>query len=1482
MMLFSKAKKYSFKVDIIKNRRGVAMVTVLLLVVLFTVGIISLFVRVGDERKRSGSFLEVARSEMLVEVGLQEALAKIMDGSEVPYEEGVALGSMAAAPGQMQVRRYDLLPNRGYQLGEEAWGERAFFRDPFRTEYEREEEEDWQAANPRLIPLYSHKYYAPGLRYEVARGDFGEEGNSVEESSGNPDYNPARYKNMNTKKNPFYPGELYFGGALAPNDVFKGLRGESSGEYVREGEEEDYRYREGESAENRPLWVQWVPVRKYPDKGVRYENEEGVMEVNPIVGRVAYWVDVENSKVNLMMADRDYRETRLGMLLGESDAEAGMSGGSYFEQSRESNNSEGMGLRWDIEKWQLAPARQRITSYTGSGYMFSPQDSDRNTLYKHLLDGSEYAAMSATDAASSGAAAYWDLWFGWPSEDVNGDGVDDPPYVESASMVDWGMFEPLGLYREGMGVSVGMSDLVRGIIAERGGGMSGFEEVYSLLDPSVKGVQEKLDRGMMRKALENSFTIYGWDDERDPLGRAKIDITEVQRLGAQALSSGSFPSPDENGNALEQLLYRLEDPKYYRAYYSGAYASGGENRSFAQGMNRFVGDADEGNDANGSALVKQMVANIIEYRRGHDETPYINEQEGIVGAKSMPYVAEVATRARNGIWALKDLLPPGGWWDQSTETATQFANRLITNYIVLGGGSGTAFPAVAGTGRGLDYYLQNVLIDVAMGMVNPNPFAKNEFDGTVALDYWWDFPEGWWDNYQEDPWIFSTFGPDYDPADYPDVNRTEAIASFKGVYAMRPLSGDFHVMSHLGVRAGVSGEKTPYFNLGFIPGGALYYFGRLFTSLSPDAFPALKIEGWEIRKGDENGPLYHKVPIRHLNQIGDVTPWWDMSGEDSTTNFDINPGMQGSNTYLKVFYDWSGTRVGKDVFLPHLHSLAQYDRPSHILSFRTTHPGSVPVAYLVSGAIMEPNYGINATLRADSDANISSNGLEDKPIGWFTDITLQNYFRYIRSGQRSDYFESIPGYPFSWVASDTKNIYSNFFYLSKNLINRTINAIESPTGSASVRSAALDVIRNLIVNVVEKDALVERVISMDPTLGHRTSNPDILDDNAIGTRLWSISRTAPAATDVYEPRRTGHFYGVNGHSWRRYHHFQRETPSGITGIWNLPDVKNPAEYVFPFKPARPLKMKEVAPSSEGKSASIIVPIGNGQKVIAQNYMTKEAIDFTIVKYKEDKQSIKVYNRHRHPTTYLYYITDDNHPDFCLTHAFSNPWVAEVDQEAITGAVLLDGELFSREVDNFLPKKYGSFGPTYMDSRGYFYNEYDWRFKVDVEKGAIASLPSTGGLSPSPGSPIASQDAAFQEERQDTYFYPYSYGYALGLKMGHAYFKENKIRPHYLNFQGKSLFCSAPAGQLMRSIGEIGFCHSGLLGRPIELTRPPRRRDLSVGLPKYGPPMHMLLDLLTPGSFRDKETGAFISKSDWERGNYVPNSPERPPYWNREH
>ena len=105
--------------------------------------------------------MEVGRSRFLLDMATQEILAKLMDGSKIPYDGSKATASYTAAPGVIEMRKYKEPINKGYHKGASVWTDpNAWARNPFAHEYEYKNSGDWQPANPLTIPLFSRRWYA--------------------------------------------------------------------------------------------------------------------------------------------------------------------------------------------------------------------------------------------------------------------------------------------------------------------------------------------------------------------------------------------------------------------------------------------------------------------------------------------------------------------------------------------------------------------------------------------------------------------------------------------------------------------------------------------------------------------------------------------------------------------------------------------------------------------------------------------------------------------------------------------------------------------------------------------------------------------------------------------------------------------------------------------------------------------------------------------------------------------------------------------------------------------------------------------------------------------------------------------------------------------------------------------------------------------------------------------------------------------------
>lgn len=1283
------------------RRQGYALITVLLMVSLMAILIIGMFVLVKDDRVRARSYMEVGRSRFLTDMATQEVLAKIMDGSKVPWEDGKAIGSYTAAPGVIEMRKYKEPINKGYHRGRSSWSDPdAWARNPFAHEYERRSNGNWEPANPLTIPLYSRRWYAPAIRYMTAHN-----GNV---SDGNPDYNPARVFNINTPNNPYAPGSLYISGSPNEAVLAKDLEADDAKDYnsgqiddhPTRSEIEDLRFQPGEPAVDRPLNVQWIPIYKFAGKGNVYKDEQGRTRRNPVVGRYAYWVDVENTKVNINVADRKFVDSELSTILGETEAlnPSASDRDFYFIQNpnvNERSASEAVVIRGKIEGTLMNASEWRRNQ---------PPPAPPTTIIDAAKQGR---------GDNSAATTYFNTWMEWQEDGM-------PPYLADNSLIDWRVFTGLRPLAGGLGEDTTIEGLLADAAADTDKRFNTFGEVFSLLDPKTEEMNK--ERGLaaltsMQRTYGNSATIYGWDEERDPLGRPKIDIVKLLNGGV-------------DGTLFNDLLNRLKDPDYYLAYQTGADASG--DKSFVSGLNPLVGDNDPSNNSNGEAAARQMLVNIIEYGKPHSEAPYINEGQGIVGAKSMPYVMEVATRARNGMWRIYK--PTKNAEGQVSDPAfdamaRDFAQKVselraaVTNREPVGEIDrklqevlNYADPAGTFTsrqnGKSVEDFLTGVMVDLTAAMVNPNPFAEergsadrrnNYFSGSLELNYDWH---------------------GVSPIDPPGEKKQ----SFDGLYVARsiPLRKE-RDRAQGGIR--VDGESV-YFDLGMVSGE---------TVLGNEADPtALRIEGWEISR---NG-LFHKVPIRHPGQSSSARPWWAMAQPEA------NPGMITNGN--------GGYRNTIDYF-----SLAHFYQP-----FNIEHSGGKPWQWHI------PNVPINPVTKI-SNSTISAFPYQDwknVSVGWFTARTIAEKCR--------SYGEEV-------VAQGP----SGFLYLSEDAwqsLTSEWNTIRSgpaanqaaflaPNGNFARAVNTLHLIARSLNDRIP--AMVERVTAIDPTLGHRTGNPD------------AYQRGSAIFPDGLAESNVGHFYGTNGHPWR------------LAPIPPGPPLENqtPPE---PENPGTPRRVPIYQDVYEDQEVTYRTPVGNTYVTTSKTIRVKtgkEVVGYRTVYDHAPRPS----SRGRGPV----------HQGNNLTDSFANPLVTSVPQGDLLGEILQHHPLNNGWETECIPGGGG---------RG-------WRSKPTIGQ-ARYGAPAWAGF-----------------------------------------------------------FCSAPKGDLMTSIGEIGFCHSGLLGRAIELNQkqtnchiypsPPGWWDYNVpylGSPKHGLPPSMLLDLLTPGAFRDNSTGERYSEAEWRnsRGTNTPDSPRR--------
>ncbi|HSJ02347.1 MAG TPA: hypothetical protein VK956_07830, partial [Verrucomicrobium sp.] len=397
-------------------------------------------------------------AEELMDSAQQEVLAKL--GEAYQIEAGVGnnrKGHVAASPGLLEVRRYDQKLNRGSQTGAAAFtGTRetpAFFSQPFSTTF------DGMSANPRWIPLFSWKEFAPRLKHlRIAGGSADTE---------NPAYNPAVSFNINTPNNPFTPGVTLLSGIPQGAEVL--VRERRDGAYAGTGSDADFRLSTGQSSGERPVWVQWIPVLKDPSLPPS--------STNPMVGRYAYWVDVENTKLRADQSLRNWRDQpQYVRLAGEPDA--GEGGESWFSQGE--TNSARL-IRADMERALPAAAG----------------DDESTTVGQPSRGNSQVGGFAAGAAAEAREA-----WLGW--HDGN------PPPMADARTVDWDFLEaPWPKAQQGLTVA-GLMKEYRNAWANDKTSKPMFPWTLGSRATYAKGgAGERAKLEMLHQTATSSLTLFG-------------------------------------------------------------------------------------------------------------------------------------------------------------------------------------------------------------------------------------------------------------------------------------------------------------------------------------------------------------------------------------------------------------------------------------------------------------------------------------------------------------------------------------------------------------------------------------------------------------------------------------------------------------------------------------------------------------------------------------------------------------------------------------------------------------------------------------------------------------------------------------------------------------------------------------------------------------------------------------------------------------
>ncbi len=671
--------------------------------------------RVGKDETTSDDLLASATSEVLAKLGEGFAVESGPAGGRE--------GHVAAMPGLLEVRRFDDPLNRGSKTGSNAFegtdDDPSPFLQPFASEYDR------KAANPRWIPMFSWKSFAPRLKHLSVSQD--------SPRDRNPDYNPYEAFNINTAENPFTPGTTWISAVAEDSQAM--VRREISGKRARQGSEDDFTVASGATSAERPVWVQWIPVLKDPMKPASASN--------PMIGRYAYWVDLENTKLR---ADRPFVSARdipqFARLVGESGAVDG--GSEHFDQDGGNSSRE-----------LLAKMESLLPSGSASMRNGNP--------------GPGFSAAAAKDSR--------DAWL--DSDAIKG-------------VIDWSFFESPRRSSADVDLTVGKelaTTLAAASTRERPA-----HPWFVNFEKEMEGDEEAMHQA---RQVAASMTFHGTEENLDPLGFERIDLQEFQK-GA----TGNRSTPVSIAAIKSSKLWsRLGDAGYQRAYHPGT-----PKKSFFDSLAPFSN--------NGQSAALQMLVNIAEAAQPDSVPPLIDTATGIVGARSMPYVAEISTRARSAFW----LLPK--------------ADRENPAVLLAKTGSG-AFAYTYDKKR-LQHYATHAVVDLCVGLVNPNPYETEPFEGEIVFDVTWGTkPAG------------------------AVVESGPFRATLSGHFTANPQAGkDAKDLQPLG--------HTVNIRLGTFPVAAL----------NDDKFrTCLKIKGWKIYR---NGQLWHQVPVRHPGSSG-VLDWWRMA-----------------------------------------------------------------------------------------------------------------------------------------------------------------------------------------------------------------------------------------------------------------------------------------------------------------------------------------------------------------------------------------------------------------------------------------------------------------------------------------------------------------------------------------------------------------------------------------------------------------------------
>lgn len=737
------------------NVSGMALIWSLLLTgALMLVAVTFLSVSSGA-RLRAVRQIEEITTEELADAAKAEILAKLTEAFHI--QTGTPRqGSVAASPGLLEVLRYDVPLNRGTHTGSSAFaGTRdnpTFFSQPFSPTYHG------APANPRWIPLFSWTRFAPRLKSLALVGGAPQQQN--------PAYNPALAFNLNTPHNPFTPGRFLLSGVPADSRTEVWVREKSTGTFAFSGNQQTYAIEGTLTSATRPVWVQWVPVRENPTEPEGPEN--------PIVGRYAYWVDCENSKLpadQALTALRDHPQ--FARLLGDPDAVEG--DGPWMTQA---DRSSALTARRAAEA--ALPPRAHEPH-------FSP---NRQPLRRDGQPGYGFAAGAAASAH--------DAWLGWQ--------LGAPPAAALTTAIDWDFFEaPWPKGQPNLTLSTTLATLQN----------EWHSPSKRPLHPWSLATRPQVDpapaQQLLTQVATSALTFYGHEDDLDPLGRPKIDIVSFQNAATSNQSATVSVAAIEGSD----LWTRLNDPDYHWAYVPGGWASKGQKRSLVSGMQRFLsmGGIQNGAAPMASALVLQSLVNIAEFSQPDNVPPHIDPARGIVGARSMPYVAEVLTRARSALYEL----PEADRNNPATLLARENGSFTYTH-----------------AGLPLQHFATHVLVEVGFGLLNPNPFETGLFEGDLEIQY---------------EWVGLNTAAGARPV------RSPQNAPLRGRYTLTAEPSKDAKTAH------VEGN-TLFFKLGKIPASDL---------TKPTA---LRIHGWTIRR---NGQVWHQMPLRHPGGRAAPVRFWEMA-----------------------------------------------------------------------------------------------------------------------------------------------------------------------------------------------------------------------------------------------------------------------------------------------------------------------------------------------------------------------------------------------------------------------------------------------------------------------------------------------------------------------------------------------------------------------------------------------------------------------------